>query len=85
GTAYKSPTLYQLFGRTTFFTGNPNLNPEESKGWEAGVKQSVLNDRLSAGVTYFHNDITNLIQSNATFTSYVNVGKAKTQGVEAFV
>ncbi|MFX8911000.1 TonB-dependent receptor, partial [Acinetobacter baumannii] len=50
GTAYKSPTLYQLFGRTTFFTGTPNLNPEERKGWEAGVKQSVLNDRLSAGV-----------------------------------
>lgn len=85
GTAYKSPTLYQLFGRSAFFTGNPNLNPEESKGWEAGVKQSVLNDRLSAGVTYFHNDITNLIQSNATFTSYVNIGKAKTQGIEAFV
>lgn len=85
GTAYKSPTLYQLFGRSAFFTGNPNLNPEESKGWEAGVKQSVLNDRLSAGVTYFHNDITNLIQSNATFTSYVNIGRAKTQGIEAFV
>lgn len=85
GTAYKSPTLYQLFGRSAFFTGNPNLNPEESKGWEAGVKQSVLNDRLSAGVTYFHNDITNLIQSNATFTSYVNIGKAKTQGIESFV
>jgi vitamin B12 transporter len=85
GTAFKAPTLYQLFSRSAFFVGNPNLKPEESKGWEAGIRQGVLGDRLSVGATWFHNDITNLIQSNATFTSYVNVGKARTQGVEAFV
>lgn len=85
GTAYKSPTLYQLFGRSAYITGNPNLDPEESRGWEAGIRQRLPGDRLSAGATYFRNDITNLIQPNATFTSYVNVGRAKTQGVEAFV
>lgn len=85
GTAYKSPTLNQLFGRSVFFVGNPDLKPEESKGWEAGIKQNLFSDRLSVGATYFRNDITNLIQSNTTFTSYVNVGKVRAQGVETFV
>ena len=47
-----------------------------------------LHDRLRFGATYFHNDITNLIEGTTnptTFVStYVNVGQATTQGVEAF-
>jgi len=36
------------------------------------------------GVTYFRNNIKNLIADNADFTSYANVGRAVTDGVESF-
>jgi vitamin B12 transporter len=37
------------------------------------------------GATYFHNDIDNLITINDTGTSFQNVEKATTYGVESFV
>jgi vitamin B12 transporter len=45
----------------------------------------VRGTALSFGVTYFRNNIRNLITDNADFTSYANVGRAMTQGVESFV
>lgn len=87
GTAFKAPTLYELYGVGDFnYVGNPNLKPETSKGWEVGFEQPLFGDRLRFGVTYFRNDIKDLI--NNVFTpvnTYVNVGKAKTEGYEAFV
>lgn len=87
GTGFKAPTLSQRFidYRPAFnFYGNPNLKPEESRGWEVGFEQPLLEDRLRVGATYFHNDIENLIDANAAGTTYVNVGKTTTRGVEAF-
>ena len=85
GTGFKAPTLSQMFvDFPPFFFGNPNLRPEESTGYDLGFEQPLLNDRIRFGVTYFHNDIRNLIDSNATFTSYANVGVAVTEGIEAF-
>jgi len=85
GTGFKAPTLSELYVSypAFFFFGNPNLKPEESTGFDAGFEQPLLNNRIRFGATYFHNTITNLI--NATFTSYENVGQAKTWGAESFV
>jgi vitamin B12 transporter len=85
GTAFKAPTLSQRFQDfpPTFF-GNPDLAPEKSLGMDAGFEQAILTGRARFGATYFHNDISDLIDSNATFTTLINVGKAKTSGVEAF-
>ena len=91
GTGFKAPTLNQLFVSfpAFFFFANPNLKPEESVGYDAGFEQPVFNDRIRFGSTYFHNDVTNLIQSVAdpvTFSSTnVNIGKAITEGTENFV
>ena len=91
GTGFKAPTLNQLFVNFPdfFFFANPNLKPEESVGYDAGFEQPLFNDRVRFGSTYFHNDITNLIQSAfdpVTFTStLVNVGRATTEGTETFV
>ncbi|HEX2654159.1 MAG TPA: TonB-dependent receptor [Xanthobacteraceae bacterium] len=86
GTGFKAPTLSQLF--VSFpefhFFANPNLKPEESKGYDFGFEKWFLGDRFRFGATYFHNNITNLITTNDTFTSYTNVGQATTYGVEAF-
>jgi vitamin B12 transporter len=87
GTGFKAPTLSERFSdsRPAFnFYGNPDLKPEENRGWDAGFEQPLLNDRVRFGATYFHNDIENLIVTNAARTSYANVGKATTKGVEAF-
>ncbi|SFV30104.1 TonB-dependent receptor plug domain-containing protein [Hyphomicrobium facile] len=85
GTAFKAPTLSQRFQDSPpYFYGNPNLAPEESLGMDAGFEQAILGGRAQFGATYFFNDITNLIESNATYTSYDNVGKARTSGVEVF-
>ena len=86
GTGFKAPTLsqlYQSFPAFNFFA-NPNLKPEESLGYDAGFEQP-LGDRVLVGATYYRNDFTNLIATNASFTSNENVGKAVSYGAEAFV
>jgi vitamin B12 transporter len=83
GSGFKAPALQQLFGT---FGGNPNLKPETSTGYEAGFEQKILGDDLLGGVTWFHNDIKNLITSGPAPTfQNINIGRARTQGVEAFV
>ncbi len=84
GTGFKAPTLSELYVNfpAFFFFGNPNLKPEDSKGYDIGFEQPIAGDRFRFGATYFHNNITNLIESTAT--SYENIGQAKTWGVESF-
>lgn len=54
---FKAPSLYQLFTQY----GSADLQPEHAKGWEAGVEQHLLNDRVSLSATYFERDSDNLI------------------------
>lgn len=86
GTGFKAPSLSQLFVSYPAFNffANPSLRPERSKGYDAGVEQSLLDGRLRLGATYFHNDITDLITTNAGFTSLENRPSATTDGVESF-
>ena len=91
GTGFKAPTLTQLYVNNPSFSSvsNPNLRPETSKGYDYGFEQPLLHDRVSFGVTYFRNDIRNLINNTFDLTtltfSYVNVGQATTHGTESFV
>lgn len=87
GTGFKAPTLSQMFQNFPAFGffGNPNLKPESSLGYDFGFEQALMSDRVRFGATYFRNDIKNLIANNQTFSSYANVGRAVTQGVESFV
>ncbi len=87
GTGFKAPTLNELFVdyRPGYnFHGNPNLKPEESRGWDVGFEQPLFDRKLQFGATWFQNDIDNLITTNRTGDSYANIGKARTKGVEAF-
>jgi vitamin B12 transporter len=93
GTGFKAPTLNQLFVSFPDFNffANPNLRPEESTGYDVGFEQPLFNNVVRFGATYFHNDITNLIVSGldpvrgGLARTNLNVGKAETSGVEAFV
>jgi vitamin B12 transporter len=56
---FKAPTLAQLFN-DSFGSANRNLTPEESFGWDLGYRQR-LGSRASFGVTWFGNEIDDLI------------------------
>jgi vitamin B12 transporter len=87
GTGYNPPSLdelYENFPGADFFA-NPNLKPETSFGYDVGFEQSLLANRLGFGATWFHNNITNLIDVNDTGTSFTNIGEATTYGVESFI
>jgi vitamin B12 transporter len=86
GTGFKAPTLDELFVSYPDFDffANPDLKPETSTGYDLGFEQQVPGARAQFGATYFHNAIRNLINDNADFTTYVNVGRATTLGVESF-
>lgn len=70
-------------GKTNLL-GNPDLKPEESVSYEAGVYYDNPAG-LNANVTGFMTDFSNKIVSysiNDNTNSYVNSGKARLHGVE---
>lgn len=70
GTGVKNPTLSHLFQQFGRVGPNPDVEPEESQGWDIGVEQSMMEDRLSLDLTYFSNRPTNLIYWNDAGTPY---------------
>jgi vitamin B12 transporter len=64
------------------FGNNPNLDPIENLGWDAGIEQRFWGGRVVMGATYFHNDLSNVIGIDELFQT-LNLGSANTQGVEA--
>jgi vitamin B12 transporter len=87
GTGFKAPTLSQMFQNFPdfFFFGNPDLKPESSLGYDLGFEQALANETVRFGATYFRNNIKNLIADSADFSTWANVGRAVTKGVESFV
>lgn len=57
GTGIKNPSQTELFGFNATgpfpFRGNPDLKPETSESWEAGVDLTLLDGRVRLGATYF--------------------------------
>ena len=85
GTGFKAPSLEQLFESfpAFFFFANPNLKPETSAGYDLGLRSKLLFG-VTGGVTWFHNDIKNLIETDpVTFSTDVNIGRARTEGLES--
>ena len=82
GTGFKAPSLYYLYDPTY---GNSELNPEESKGWDAGLEQFLFNEKLSFDITYFNNAFDNLFGFDAVTYKAINIAKAETRGIEFIV
>ncbi len=80
GTGFKAPSLYQLYAPASTFgaIGNPDLEPETSQTWDAGV-EVPLGAGTTVEVTYFESDYDNLI---AFENGYVNESEATIKGVE---
>ena len=86
GTGVKNPSLIELFGffPASNFTGNPDLQPEDSLGFSLGYEQKIGD--LNISVDYFRSELTDEITTifNPDFTSTViNLETDSTrQGVE---
>ncbi len=91
GTGFKIPSLYQRFGYDpnnfgNFYIGNPNLKPEKSKGWEAGIEQGFFDGKALAGATWFETKVEDAVA--IVFIGFdstaVNIEEFKAKGIEAF-
>jgi vitamin B12 transporter len=84
GTGFRSPGFLDLYGKSSFYVGNPNLKPEHARGWDTGVDYYLPQNRGTLGATYFEDDFTDLIVTDfSVFPSTTeNVGRARTRGVE---
>ena len=61
GTGVKYPNFGDLFGIFGAFQANPDLQPEQSKGYDFGVETSLLGGKVVIDVTRFNSDLTNEI------------------------
>lgn len=88
-TGFRAPTLNDLFFQGF---GNPNLRPEKSKSFDAGIDQSFFEGRLQLTGGYFWNHYHDLIQfatvpsilcpANTFGFCPINVAEARSQGWE---
>ena len=66
GRGQKAPTFIERYGFFPGqFTGNPDLEPEESTAWELGIDQAFAGIGTRVGITYFHADMRNEIYGYA--------------------
>ncbi len=82
GTGIKNPTLFELYGYTNTYQGNPSLRPEEATGWDAGVEHSFLDGKLVVDLGWFRQDIEKLIQGSGSSSENL-AGTSRINGVEA--
>ncbi len=84
GTGFRAPAINELYDPSI---GNTDLRPEKSFGWEIGAEQVLGEGDVVADVTYFRNDLDDLIVfvfdgSGPFFGHLYNVESALTTGVE---
>lgn len=83
-TSFRAPTFNDLYLTVPFYTGNPNLEPEEGQMVEAGV--SGRYDQWFWDIAVYQNDVEDLItfvSDPVTFEGTVeNVESARIRGVE---
>ena len=84
GTGFKEPSFFENFA-TGFVRGNPDLRPEHSHSWEAGLEYRMPGRVVLRG-TYFGQRFVDMIDYNATPAAgepnYSNVARASADGVE---
>jgi vitamin B12 transporter len=89
GTGSKAPTFIERFGfYPDFFTGNPDLKPETSKGWELGMEWDLLEQSLVLGAAWFDQQLEDEIDgfvfdpATGSFTAANKSGDSERQGLE---
>lgn len=83
GTGIRPPDGFELA-----FTNNPNLKPERTRTFDAGVEQRLFRNRVSLDATYFYNRFYDLIVSTGGSLTHLssfqtdNLANSRAQGGE---
>ncbi|MES2365716.1 MAG: TonB-dependent receptor [Pseudomonadota bacterium] len=83
GTAFKAPTFNDMYyPNIGFYAGNPNLQPEQSRQADVGVRYHE--DVNQFGVTAFQNRVRDLITYDTSVfpNTMSNIAEARIRGVE---
>lgn len=81
GTGFKAPSLSERYEQSFFNLGNPDLEAERSRSWEAGADWRFA-EGARVGVTYYSTRISDLIEYRFAELRNVNIGHAEIDGVE---
>jgi outer membrane cobalamin receptor len=83
GTGFRAPDGFELA-----FTDNPDLKPEESISFDAGVEQRMAGDKAILDVTYFYNRFKDQIVSTGDLPTNFdseNIGRSRAYGLETTI
>jgi vitamin B12 transporter len=87
GSAFKEPSFFEGFAGSGT-QENPDLRPEQSRSWEAGIEQQLVANLVRLSATYFDQRFDDLIQftplppGSGFFGTYRNLPAARARGVE---
>ena len=86
GTSFKAPSFFELVDP---LYGNPNVQPEEGRTVELGVRQAFLGKRVNLEATYWHTKLDDMIAfigyvnpDGSYGGTYINRDTGESQGVE---
>lgn len=86
GTAFREPSFFESFD-TPFSVANPDIRPERTTSWEAGLEHDLGAGLATLGATYFHQRFVDLIDyrydaANPAQSEYENIALARAAGTE---
>jgi outer membrane cobalamin receptor len=61
GLGIKEPNYVQSFEADPCFPGNPNLKPERSNTFDAGIDQLIAEERVKFSANFFHNSFRDMV------------------------
>lgn len=79
GTAFRAPNFNELYFP---FSGDPNLLPETTEGFDLGVQQRLGDSDVTLDLTWFDIDFDQLIEFDLTSFTFGNVARASSSGAE---
>ena len=79
GTAFRAPNFNELYFP---FSGDPNLLPETTEGFDIGVQQRIGDSGVTLDLTWFDIDFDQLIEFDLTSFTFGNVAQASSSGAE---
>jgi outer membrane cobalamin receptor len=94
GEGIKEPNFDQSFSGDPCYPGNPLLDPERSKTFNAGIEQLFASNRVRFTLDYFHNEFYNIVSfaGSAPTTecpygggTYFNTDKARAYGANSTI
>ena len=80
-------TLSELYQSFPPFSSSPipTSSPRAAPATTPASSRGSVHDVLRVGVTYYYNRIRDLITTDVTGTTYANIGRATTDGIESFI